>query len=60
LEVKDSKADMVLIESYQNGQLLQATLRGSPKEWWWQFIEVTDKKEIERLIKLYEKYQEYP
>jgi hypothetical protein len=60
LEVRNSKADMVLIESYQNGQLLQATLRGSPKEWWWQFIEVTDKKEIERLTKLYKKYQDYP
>lgn len=59
LEVKDSKADMVLIESYQNGQLIQATLRGSPKEWWWQFIEVTDKKEIERLTKLYEAYTKY-
>jgi len=47
---------MVLVESYQNGQLFQATLHGSPKEWWWQFIEVTDKKEIERLTELYETY----
>lgn len=56
LEVRGSKADMVLVESYQAGRLLQGTLRGSPKEWWWQFIEATDKKEIERLTKLYETY----
>jgi hypothetical protein len=56
LEVRDSKADMVLVESFQYGRLVQGTLRGSPKEWWWQFIEVTDKKEIARLTKLYESY----
>lgn len=56
LEVKDSKADMVLVESYQNGRLTQATLHGSPEEWWWQFIEVSDKEEIERLTKLHEEY----
>jgi hypothetical protein len=56
LEVKESKADMILIESYQNGVLFQATLHGSPKDWWWQFIEVTDKKEIERLTKLHDSY----
>jgi hypothetical protein len=56
LEVRDSDADLVLVESYQMGQLFQATLHGSPKEWWWQYIEVTEKKAIDRLTKLYEEY----
>lgn len=60
LEVRDSEADLVLVESYQNGVLFQATLHGSPKEWWWQFIDVTDKKEIERLTVLYENYTKNP
>ena len=58
LKVKDSKADMVLVESYQAGRLFQATLLGGPKEFWWQFIEVIHRKEIERLRKLYESYRE--
>jgi hypothetical protein len=56
LEVTELNADMVLVESHQAGRLFQATLRGSPREWWWQFVEVSDKKEIERLTRLYEGY----
>lgn len=57
LSVKENKADMALIESFQHGKLLQCICRGSPKEWWWQFVEVTDEREIERLTKLYDEYQ---
>jgi len=57
LKVTDEDADMVLVESYQYGQLLQATGHGHPREWWSQFVEITDKHEIARLTKLYEKYR---
>ena len=57
LNVRNDKADMVLVESYQSGQLFQATGHGHPREWWGQFVEVTDKQEIKRLAKLYEAYK---
>lgn len=46
---------MVLVESYQNGHLLQAraTLKKSLSK---QFVEVTEQDEIERLTKLYERF----
>lgn len=51
-------ATMVLVESYQQGQFLQATFQIQNDEWG-QFISVPSKKEIERLKKLYDEYREW-
>jgi hypothetical protein len=57
IRVRDDDADLVLVESYQYGRLIQATGHGHPREWWSQFVEITDKQEVERLTRLYEQYQ---
>ena len=53
--VNKSRATMVLVESYQGGGLVQARVRLSP-DLASQFVEVTEKAEIDRLAKLYEKF----
>jgi hypothetical protein len=54
-EVKKGKAQIVLVESYQNGQLFQARAAIS-RALYNQFVEVTDQGEIERLTKLYDTF----
>jgi hypothetical protein len=54
-EVKKGKARVVLIESYQNDVLFQARATIS-RAFHKQFVEITEKSEIERLTKLYDTY----
>lgn len=54
-EVKKGQATVVLVESYQNGNLLQARMRIA-EEFHKQFVEVTERGEIDRLAKIYERY----
>jgi hypothetical protein len=52
---KQKKATVVLVESYQEGGLLQA--RGViSSEQFSQFVEVTEQSEIDRLSKMYERF----
>jgi hypothetical protein len=54
-EVKKGQAKIVLVESYQNDGLLQA--RGIiSRPLYNQFVEITEKSEIERLSKLYDTF----
>jgi hypothetical protein len=54
-EVKKGKARIVLVESYQNGGLLQA--RGTiSRPLYSQFVEVTEQSEVDRLTKLYDTF----
>lgn len=54
-EVTKGKAKIVLIESYQNGKLMQARFTVSRPQYQ-QFVEVTEPDEIARLTKLYETF----
>lgn len=47
-EVQGEKATMVALEARQHGRNFQAQFV-TPKDWWWQFTEVEDEDEIERL-----------
>jgi hypothetical protein len=53
--VKRSKATVVLVESYQAGRLVQARAELST-DLSGQFVEITEKTEIERLSKMYERF----
>ena len=52
---KQNKATIILVESYQDGRLLQARGVISSSQFS-QFVEVTEQSEIDRLSKLYEKF----
>lgn len=54
-EVKKGRARVVLVESYQNGNLMQAraTISGPLHK---QFVEITEQGKIDRLSKLYDIY----
>ncbi len=54
-EVKKGEARIVLVESYQNGNLIQARATIS-RPFYGQFVEVTEQNEIDRLTKLYDTY----
>lgn len=54
-EVKKGQARIVLVESYQNGELLQARATIS-RPLYSQFVEVTEQVEIDRLTKLYDTF----
>lgn len=59
-EVRDDVGVMDLIESYQGGRLIRAQGAEIKKPWWSQFIEVTDEKELARLIKLHDDFKKLP
>lgn len=54
-EVKKGEARIVLVESYQNGDLIQVRATVSRPSYG-QFVEVTEQAEIDRLSKLYDTY----
>lgn len=54
-EVKKGQATIVLVESYQNGNLFQGRAVIS-RALYYQFVEVTEQSELERLTKLYDKF----
>jgi hypothetical protein len=53
--VKKGQARIVLVESYQNGNLIQARATIS-RPHYGQFVEVTEQGEIDRLTRLYDTY----
>jgi hypothetical protein len=54
-EVKKGEARIVLVESYQNGNLIQVRATVSRSSYG-QFVEITEQGEIDRLSKLYDTY----
>ncbi len=54
-DVKKGQARIVLVESYQNGNLIQARATIS-RPYYGQFVEVTEQGEIDRLTKLYDTF----
>lgn len=55
-EVRDGEARLVMVESHQNGELLQgrATLPSASPN---QFVEITERGEVDRLAGLYETFR---
>lgn len=58
-EINEGMATMILLESYRDGHLIQATFTQSTKHEKY-YVEVTDRQEISRLSKMYSAYQKRP